>query len=134
MRYAYLQGFTSEGRMVDTVCAGKYDGEHLHYVTVYTETSPWDPRPEQITMMAWAKHNRDDRPRGHEIRSMSAGDVVVVNNAQVFFCDSVGWAELTGEVAQKLLDASKRNAYVTVRSEAVWMQVRGARRAAGHEE
>ena len=45
----------------------------------------------------WSKHNRDNRPFGREMRSMSMSDVVVLNRdgeAKAFYADRIGFSEV----------------------------------------
>lgn len=42
----------------------------------------------------WVMNNRDDRPKAQEIRSMSMGDVVVLDRATAYRAEAVGWEEV----------------------------------------
>lgn len=42
------------------------------------------------------RHNRDDRPNGKKMRSLSVSDVVVLDN-RPYYCDSYGWSEIPPE-------------------------------------
>lgn len=57
--------------------------------------------------------NRPDRPNRRTVRSMSVGDLVLVNGMKMYFCDKVGFLEvrqsITGEIipVEKLLFLKK---------------------------
>lgn len=127
MRYSYLQAFTNSGRMVfeaggaDTAhVVAEDNGDTIHYVYVFDGEIPAAPNAEAAAERAFVIHNRDDRPRGKEIRSMSVGDVVVVYAEEagklptVLVCRSSGFQEVTKQSAFRgLVDAARRKAYTS---------------------
>jgi YodL-like protein len=42
-----------------------------------------------------------DHPADFRQHSMSVGDIVVLDGARFWFCDSIGWVQLTGDNAPK---------------------------------
>jgi hypothetical protein len=40
-----------------------------------------------------------DHPADYRAHSMSVSDIVMLDNARLWFCDSIGWVALTGENA-----------------------------------
>lgn len=139
MRYVYLQGMTAEGRMIFPHVSGGEDAVRLNgsevifYSSVFwadsylTVDGKQPATPKQIAEDAFMAHNRDDRPRGREIRSMSCGDVVVVfygpdggGPTHVLFCDISGFTELGGKVAADLADVARRNAYGVVKTKVLF--------------
>lgn len=137
MRYAYLQGFAEDGRMVFDGGSCREDveelnGERLHYVHVFDEDAPagYDrssesasERARAVAEWAFARHNVPDRPRGKEIRSMSVGDVVVVfatDGAVVFVARPLGFDVVIGGAHVALVSAATRRAYATLATRDVY--------------
>lgn len=82
-RFTGLEQLTAEGHSVDRV----------NYSLAYTA-----PLGQNMTLEnLYELHNRDDRPAGQEMRSMSVSDVVVLRqdgDITSHYCDSGGFVEL----------------------------------------
>lgn len=117
MRYSYLQCLTQKGTFLPFGSV-TLNGESLFYIYVYGEEDDRGFALDDI----WQKHNRSSRPRGQEIRSMCAGDVVVYEHDDltltVHFCDVIGWKEVKVKGApgayDALVDIAQRKAYGVV--------------------
>lgn len=146
MKYDYLQGVGSDGWLVQSVAA--LNGEFIHYIHVYSGAwggsgeTIWESDAKdaaELTEAAWQAHNRATRVRGRQIRSMSVGDVLVVDDGadtSVWFCDSVGWVRLladdavTGAVLNCLVSVGERRAYGTVETARLFQMIVAGREAA----
>lgn len=115
MKYDYLQGMDGDGRMILPFLHNPADDERLIYVHVFRGEIEGSDSALATAEGAYLRHNRDDRPRGREIRSLSMGDVVVVHapdGPKVLLCVTVGFAEIVDEDArERLLSIAERRAF-----------------------
>ncbi len=108
MRYFYLQSASqSLGYGMDV-------GRDATFVWVYDGEND-GATPLETAERAFVEHNRGDRPRGREIRSMSVGDVIVTTDGTALMCMPVGWEVIrNNRTAEALQGAAHRQAYVMV--------------------
>jgi hypothetical protein len=79
----------AEGRLV-----GFFDGYKQGHALELAYSGEVDAADEmQACSLLFEKFNID-HPRDYRNRSMSAGDVVVLNNRNAYSCESVGWKEV----------------------------------------
>ena len=60
----------------------------------------------------WVKHNRDTRPFGQKMRSMSMSDVVVLTRGgkkEAYYADSFGFQEVANFTANEQKKTKKRS-------------------------
>lgn len=95
--YTYLQVHEKgTGRMVDPHFPPTTD--RLEAKLVYREKVPANEPPMAILERAWETHNRGDRPRPREIRSMCIGDMIYLHGrdrGRLYVCRTIGWGEIT---------------------------------------
>jgi hypothetical protein len=90
MRYEYFQPVPDEkGR---TMYVMPYDDlSQYTYHKVYEAEATVEHLPfMEVLEFIWTQHNRRDRPRGQEIRSMSVGDLVRING-ELWMADLAGF-------------------------------------------
>lgn len=81
-----------------------YNGEVVTDSNVLSlSTDPNDFPVNNTLEEIFAIHNRDNRPRGREIRSMSVGDIVVIHG-EVWLVESIGFKKLEGADIPKFDD------------------------------
>lgn len=95
MKYRYYQPKPNEyGRTIigPGERVSKWEpGYHLVYNSeLHTPKTDAEAVLEEIFFL----HNRDNRPRRFEIRSMCVGDVVVLEGHGAWLCDVVGWTKI----------------------------------------
>jgi hypothetical protein len=124
MKYRYLQGHLN-GRMIAPFDVARSEPSDMaDYAFVY-EGEVVVPRSMYMgdaTMAAaelvFTEHNRDDRPRGREIRSMSVGDVVVLypegRAAVALFCAGIGFCQPDGRAQNALTAVADSRAAGTI--------------------
>lgn len=79
-----------------------YDDAMTHSLKRADYVSVWFDEIEANTIdealeKIFAKHNRDDRPNGRGMRSLSISDVVVINHIP-YYCDIFGWSVIPSNV------------------------------------
>lgn len=78
------------------------------YQRVYAGMYAKDASLEQL----WVKHNRDTRPFGQKMRSMSMSDVVVLTRGgkkEAYYADSFGFQEVANFTANEQKKSKKRS-------------------------
>lgn len=80
--------------------------ERANYTNVYNDIvtrEQFDGIDDDYKVLEYlfAMHNAGNRPRNQEIRSMSVGDIVVIQrgygdnkNVKAYVCDNLGWKEI----------------------------------------
>lgn len=114
MRYVYLQGMGADGGMPNPARQ-----ENIFYTAVAVGMVPRELEgpDEGIAEWLWARHNRDGRPRGTEIRSMSMGDILVIEDRPYIAID-LGWKRIVDEdLVAELVSAAGRMAFCVVEAD-----------------
>lgn len=107
MRYAYryLQPFRLSGEptlhvpgLAPSGKGGAHDFEFREVERGEIEADSPHTAAEQLFLI----HNRDNRPRGREIRSMSVGDILVIDGT-AWICETVGFRPLAPQETERLM-------------------------------
>lgn len=75
--------------------------QYAHYKLMYTAPL----QPGETLPALWEKHNRDDRPAGQTMRSLSMSDVVVIadgNEVNAYYVDTSGFTDVPQFLQQAL--------------------------------
>jgi antirestriction protein ArdC len=67
--------------------------DFLQYKPVYDEICQAETEPANMLDKIYARHNRDDRPSGQTMRSVSISDVIQLDD-RYFYVDTVGFTEI----------------------------------------
>lgn len=85
---------THRNRYMSYEYANAHGGVNLRdYERVYTGTISSVDTTETLERL-YAVFNRPDLPAGYAGRSLSVSDIVVLEDAGAYFCDSIGWRKL----------------------------------------
>ena len=96
MKYQIYQTDNRDYIFMGFQFAMKYGFKRADYEEKYAGEIESDAPIGAILDQVFIRHNRDDRPCGQTMRSLSISDVVVLEG-KPYYCDSWGWSEIPGE-------------------------------------
>ena len=122
----YHANYTSFADLEEKVDLAKYK-------PVYQETATFEKGLVAGLNHLFAKLNRDDRPNGNTMRSMSMGDIVRVND-RFFYTDRVGFIELNITPIKDKQIASELKSEARQKAEAAQKAQVGTEKFAAYQE
>jgi hypothetical protein len=93
VRLIYPDWFAMDDHDRLTVMLGNVLEDRQHYQHIPEFDCEMDGEPLEICERLFCTHNRDDRPRGRHVRSMSCGDIIEIDGVE-YVCCSVGWSKV----------------------------------------